>query len=64
MPVVDETGLTNFYDFSIPWNPRTQQQLPNGGIETAAGNKMLAGLGLELELATAPLEMLDVKNTK
>jgi uncharacterized protein (TIGR03435 family) len=61
-PVVDETGLTNFYDFSIPWNPRSRQS--GGGINSTNANKMLADLGLELEPSTAPLEMLVVKKVK
>src|SRR6202020_669243 len=28
-PVVDETGLTNFYDFSVAWNSRTAMNLSN-----------------------------------
>jgi uncharacterized protein (TIGR03435 family) len=60
-PVVDETGLTNFYDFSFPWNSRTDQHLENGDLGLAEVNRMLAQLGLGLKPATVSLEMLLVK---
>lgn len=63
-PVVNETGLTNFYNFTIPWNPRKKQQILNQGNEIAAGNKMLAGLGLGLEPTKTSLKMLVVKPAK
>ena len=50
-PVVDETGLTNFYDFR--WN--------FGARDKAAIDKQLAGLGLGLEPKTEPLDMLVVE---
>jgi hypothetical protein len=60
IPVVDETGLTNFYDFSIPWSSETQSRMLNGEIGQTALGKMLAGLGLGLKPDTVSLKMLVV----
>ena len=61
MPVVDETGLTNFYDFSLVWDTQTQRMLQNGTMDQATGQKILAKWGLGLEPDTASIEMLVVK---
>jgi hypothetical protein len=63
-PVVDKTGLTNFYDFSLVWNQQMEQQMSNGTLDQATGQKILADWGLALEPDTASLEMLVVKKTK
>lgn len=63
-PVIDKTGLTGAYNFSIRWDSRTQQRLQNGEIDRAGVNRMLAGLGLGLEPDTASLEMLVVEKAK
>jgi uncharacterized protein (TIGR03435 family) len=60
-PVVDKTGLTNFYDFSLVWNQQMQQQITSGTMDQATGQKILADWGLGLEPDTASLEMLVVK---
>ena len=60
-PVVDETGLTNFYDFSLVWNQQIQQQISSSTMDQATGQKILANWGLGLEPDTASIEMLVVK---
>jgi uncharacterized protein (TIGR03435 family) len=50
-PVVDETGLTNFYDFNWNFGPR----------DRATIDQMLADLGLGLETKTESLQMLVVE---
>jgi uncharacterized protein (TIGR03435 family) len=60
-PVVDKTGLTNYYDFSLVWNQQMQRQIQNGTMDQATGQKILADWGLGLEPDTAPLEVLVVK---
>jgi len=64
MPVVDKTGLTNYYDFSLVWDTQTAQQIQNGTLDQATGQKILAEWGLGLEPDTASLEMLVVKKVK
>jgi uncharacterized protein (TIGR03435 family) len=61
MPLVDKTGLTNFYNFSIAWDSLTQQRLEDKTAARDALNKIINPLGLNLEPDTAPLEMLVVK---
>ena len=60
-PIVDETGLTNFYDFSLVWDAQTAQQIQSGTLDHETGRKILAEWGLGLEPDTASIEMLVVK---
>lgn len=60
-PVVDKTGLTNYYDFSLIWDAQTAKQIQSGTLDQATGQKILAEWGLGLEPDTASLEMLVVK---
>jgi uncharacterized protein (TIGR03435 family) len=64
MPVVDKTGLTGFYDFSLAWDTKTAKQIQDGTLDQETGQKILAEWGLGLEPDTAPLEMLVVKKVK
>lgn len=57
MPVVDKTGLTNFYDFSLVFTPQMQR----GQIDRATLEKIIGEWGLGLEPDTAQMEMLVVK---
>ena len=56
-PVVDKTGLTNFYDFSTVWN----RQMQNGQWDLATAKKFLDGFGLGLEPDTVPIHVFVVK---
>lgn len=49
-PVINETGLTNYYDFDWDFTPHDRATL----------DKMLAHLGLGLEAKTEPVEVLVV----
>ena len=60
-PVVDKTSLTNFYDFSLAWDPQTQRQIQGGTLDPDTGKKILAEWGLSLEPDTASVEELVVK---
>jgi uncharacterized protein (TIGR03435 family) len=64
IPVVDETVLTNVYDYTIAWNVRVQRQLENEATARPAVDKILAVWGLGLRPDTAPVEMLVVKKAK
>jgi uncharacterized protein (TIGR03435 family) len=63
-PVVDKTGLTNLYDYSIAWNVHIQRQLEDKTMARAAVDKILNGWGLGLQPDTASLEMLVVKEAR
>jgi uncharacterized protein (TIGR03435 family) len=62
-PVVDETGLTNSYDFSLVWNAQMEQKLQGGNFDKDTGEKILENWGLGMEPDTAPMAMLVVKKT-
>ncbi|HVU07981.1 MAG TPA: TIGR03435 family protein [Verrucomicrobiae bacterium] len=61
VPVADETGLTNFYDFSIDWSPQTQREINDEKTAPAVVKKFVNGWGLVLEPDPEPVEMLVVK---
>jgi uncharacterized protein (TIGR03435 family) len=59
IPVVDRTGLTGRFDFSLKWNePKVQQ---TQGLPDPLRQVLLNQLGLELVPGTAPVEMLVVE---
>ena len=58
-PVLDRTGMTNFYDFSVEMNWRGR----NGPDQQQLGN-ILGNLGLKLEPATESTRMLVVEETR
>jgi len=63
MPVVDKTGTTNFYDFTVDWNFKVQREMRNDVTARDAAEKIIGDLGLALEPDTASVEMLVVKKT-
>ena len=62
VPVVDKTGLTNFYDFSAAWDWQMRRQMQVDTNAAAAVKKILDGWGLELEPDSSQVEMLVVKS--
>ncbi|HEY6466215.1 MAG TPA: TIGR03435 family protein [Candidatus Acidoferrales bacterium] len=56
-PVVDRTGLSGLYDFTMEWTPETTEQM-----ETATGylEALKEQLGLKLESTTGPITSLIV----
>ena len=62
LPVVDQTGLTGRFDFSLKWNePKVQQ---TQGLPSPLRQALIDQLGLELVPGTAPIEMLVVERVK
>jgi len=59
-PIVDQTGLTNFYDFSVPWSKDTTQALRQGGFHLDGVQRVLNEWGLNLKPGTERLEMFTV----
>lgn len=60
-PVLDRTGLTNYYDFSVAWHPDTEKKMHEGAFDPDGVKKVLATCGLSLEPNTASLEMFIVE---
>ncbi len=63
-PVLDETGLTGRYNFSIAWNEAIQEHMQNGAFDLDGVKKVLKELGLRLEPDTASLDMVVVEQAK
>ncbi len=63
-PVVDKTGLTNLYDFSVAWSVETQRLLQNRDTAHGMIDKVLSDLGLGLQPDTVSVEMLVVKRAE
>jgi uncharacterized protein (TIGR03435 family) len=56
-PVLDQTGLTGFYDFTIPWQGRNN-------LDEQSFKNSLAGMGLTLESDTQSMPMMVVEDVK
>lgn len=63
-PVLDETGLTGRYNYSVVWSGTAQEKMQNGGFDLDGVQKVLKELGLRLESDTASLEMVVVEKTR
>lgn len=62
-PVLDATGLTNYYDYSVVWNDQIQKGMDKGTWSLPGARKVLATLGLGLEATNAPIDMYVVSRT-
>jgi uncharacterized protein (TIGR03435 family) len=60
IPIIDRTGLTNTYDFTLNWNEPDEKQPNLEGLKQA----LLDQLGLELVPNREPIEMLVVEKAK
>jgi uncharacterized protein (TIGR03435 family) len=63
-PVMDETGLTNNYDFSVAWDAKITQSMQSGSWHLEGAQKVLNGWGLGLEPATETLDMVAVEKAR
>jgi uncharacterized protein (TIGR03435 family) len=64
LPVQDETGLTNNYDFSVVWNDKIAEHMRAGTFDVEGVKRVLAGWGLRLEPGTATLDMVIVEKSR
>jgi uncharacterized protein (TIGR03435 family) len=64
LPVLDETGLTNYYDYSVVWNDDVNKRMHEGGWHLDSARKVLAGWGLGLEATNVPLDMYVVEKMR
>lgn len=63
-PVLDRTGLTHYYNFSVPWNPDIEKAMHAGSFDPNSIKKFFAAWGLRLERDTVPLEVLVVEKAQ
>lgn len=61
VPLVDETGLTNFYDLSLPWGVQMQRQMQDGTLDKNIGEKIVGEWGLKLVPESLPVGTLVVE---
>ena len=59
-PVLDETGLTGRYNYSVVWNDHVQEAMHTGTFDPDGVKKTLHSLGLRAEPATLRVEMIIV----
>jgi len=59
-PVIDETGLTNYYDIDIKWNANSKNDPEHNALKKV----LLDQLGLELVPANRPVEILVMEKVK
>jgi len=60
-PIVDKTGQTNLYSFTIDWNSKTDQVFEERRMTHEQVEQILSALGLKLEPDKAQQKMLVVK---
>jgi uncharacterized protein (TIGR03435 family) len=69
-PVLDKTGLTGAYNFTLDWSPRMNAVLPGGVSDSAASEgttsifTALQDIGLKLQPATAPIEVIVIDHVE
>jgi uncharacterized protein (TIGR03435 family) len=63
-PVIDETGLTNSYNFSLAWNQKVMQAMQDGAFNLDRVQTVLHGWGLTLEPATQTMDMVIVEKAQ
>lgn len=56
-PILDQTGLTNYYDFSLAWNPDTEKAMQHGMLDLDKTRNVIGQWGLGLEPTNVPMEV-------
>lgn len=60
-PVLDLTGLTNYYDFSMVWNSDIEKAMQHGLLHLDGTEKFLANWGLGLEPTNVSMDVYIVE---
>jgi uncharacterized protein (TIGR03435 family) len=63
-PVVDETGLTGGYDFWLEWTPEDTSEVDNGETGGTFREALRNQLGLKLERAKGPVQVLVIDHVE
>ncbi len=63
-PIVDQTGLTNCYDFSIAWNSDTEKAMQHGTFDLDRTKKAIADWGLSLEPTNVSMSVYVVEKAR
>jgi uncharacterized protein (TIGR03435 family) len=60
-PILDQTGLTNYYDFSMAWNADIEKAMQHGSVDLAKTEKVIANWGLGLEATNVSMDVYVVE---
>jgi uncharacterized protein (TIGR03435 family) len=67
-PVIDNTGLTGFFDVNLEWTPDDVTASPSADADTTAHPDIFGAvqqqLGLKLEISKAPLDVLIIDHAE
>lgn len=63
-PILDQTGLTNCYDFSIAWNSDTERAMQHGSFDMDRTEKTIADWGLELQPTNVSMNVYVVEKAR
>jgi len=63
-PVLDQTGLTNNYDFTVPWTTNSMQAMQAGAFHLDGVQKFMNGWGLDLTTTTTNVELCVVQKVR
>ena len=64
LPILDQTGLTNYYDYSLVWNTNIARHIETGNVDPDGVRRVLAGWGLRLDPDTASQDMIIVEKSR
>jgi uncharacterized protein (TIGR03435 family) len=63
-PILDQTGLTNYYDFSLTWNQDMEKAIQHGLFTLAGTEKVLANWGFGLEPTNVSMNVYVVEKAR
>jgi uncharacterized protein (TIGR03435 family) len=63
-PILNQTGLTNYYDFSMAWNSGIEKAMQHGSLGLDGTEKFLANWGLGLEPTNVSMEVYVVEKAR
>jgi uncharacterized protein (TIGR03435 family) len=60
-PILDQTGLTNYYDFSLTWNADIEKAMQHGSIDLDGTKKVIEEWGLGLQPTNVSMDVYIVE---
>jgi uncharacterized protein (TIGR03435 family) len=63
-PILDHTGLTNYYDFSLTWNAGIEKAMQHGSLNADGTEKVIAEWGLSLEPTNVSMDVYVVEKAR
>jgi uncharacterized protein (TIGR03435 family) len=63
-PILDQTGLTNYYDFTMVWNSGIEKAMQHGSLDLDRTEMFLANWGLNFEPTNVSMEVYIVEKAR